>query len=341
MRLLVVTQALDTADPVLGFFDAWVRRLSERVPIAVFALRVGAHTLPTGTIVERIRAEGPRSRLRDAARFLALSVRHRRSYDTVLVHMNPEYVVLAGIFWKLMGKRVALWYNHPKRHMLLQIALLFADRVFYTSPQAATAGAIAGMRMPVGIDTELFAPGSKKRDPHLIYLQGRVSEGKRIHVALAALRALRAAKVPARLAIVGPADDVYLTRLREEFAPEFAEGAADYFGPAKNTDTPELFAHAAVALNLAREGHFDKTALEAASCETPVVVGSRTFAGLIPDPWIVRGDDPAAVSHALLRFFALSARERTALGKTLRERVVATHSLPTLIDRLVASLEDL
>ena len=76
-------------------------------------------------------------------------------YDIVFVHMNPEYIVIAGTLWRLMSKKIALWYMHKSVNLKLRIAV-FSQILFYR--------VCRGFRLPTkklhvmghGIDTDFF-----------------------------------------------------------------------------------------------------------------------------------------------------------------------------------------
>ena len=116
MKLFVVTQAVDSEDPVLGFFVRWVAELAKHFErIEVVCLKEGEHDLPKNVRVHSLgkpssakATEGTGAQLvlrfRYAVRFKLLAWRLRREYDAVFVHMNQEYVLLAGWLWKLLGK---------------------------------------------------------------------------------------------------------------------------------------------------------------------------------------------------------------------------------------------
>ena len=346
MKLLVITQAVDTEDPVLGFFTRWIDELAKRVErVEVVCLREGSHTLPANVRVHSLGKESgmppaARNRFTYTIRFVRLVWRLRHEYDAVFVHMNPEYVLLGGVFWQLRGTRVAFWYNHPSDNLRLRLALLLTDRVFYTSPYAATAHSPKALRMPVGIDTELFSPRYAPRNRHALYMQGRIMPSKRVERALAALRLLRD-RVPATLTLVGPEDVRYGKELRKRFKDLVDAGAVTFAGPRKNAETPALFSAHGAVVNLAAAGHFDKAVFEAMACETPVVTSSSAFAGIVPDEWVVAEDDAPALAGALARLLALSEPKYRALGTALRAEVVRGHNLTSLADRLVVEVEAL
>src|SRR3989344_5512494 len=129
-RLLIVTQAVDKDDPVLGFFIQWIIELAIHFEsIHVICLKEGLHTLPPHVHVHSLGKETGRSRIKYLMRFFNYIYRLRKQYDSVLVHMNPEYVVLGGLFWRQWKKTIVLWFVHRRVSLRLLIAYYLADIV--------------------------------------------------------------------------------------------------------------------------------------------------------------------------------------------------------------------
>ena len=117
MKLLIVTQTVDIKDPVLGFFVRWIEEFAKHVEhIEIICLKEGQYTLPSNVRVHSLGKEKNLPlfvrRILYAVRFKFFVWRLRHDYDAVFVHMNPEYVVLGGLFWRLLGKKISLWYTH-------------------------------------------------------------------------------------------------------------------------------------------------------------------------------------------------------------------------------------
>ena len=113
MRLLIVTQAVDTEDSALGFFHRWIQEFATHCEsVHVICLKEGAHDLPANVSIHTLGKEGGRSRVKYVTRFYRYVFGLRAEYDAVFVHMNPEYVILGGAYWRLTGKKIALWYVH-------------------------------------------------------------------------------------------------------------------------------------------------------------------------------------------------------------------------------------
>ncbi len=339
MKLLIVTQAVDQEDPVLGFFTRWIEEFAKQVErIEVICLKEGKHMLPANVRVYSLGKEGGVSRVKYILNFYTYIWRLHHDYDTVFVHMNPEYVILGGPLWRLWGKHVAFWYNHPHAGVRFSIAAYLSNVILFTSIYAASAKLTHARQMPAGIDTDVFKPRSIPHNRQSIYVQGRIMPSKRVHIALEALRLLRRT-VSAELALVGPEDSVYGRDLRTRFADIIDSGAVVFAGPKNNAETPMLYAAAGVSVNLAAAGHFDKSVLESMACGTPVILSSPAFTGLIPTEWIVRENDSPALAVALLRLMTLPEEEYHMLGEELRAHVIAKHSLAKLGEQLIQVLQ--
>jgi glycosyltransferase involved in cell wall biosynthesis len=330
MKLLIVTQVVDTKDPILGFFVRWVEEFAKHVEcIKVICLKEGKHALPANVHVHSLGKEKGVSRMKYVFNFYKYIWQLRRDYDAVFVHMNPEYVILGGPLWHLWGMRVALWYNHPSGGVRLFLAASLADIIFYTSPHAASARFAQAHQMPVGINTELFAPQPVVRNRHALYMQGRIMRSKRVDVALIALRLLRE-RVPATLTLVGPEDPIYTKELHKNFGDLISSGVVIFKGPVPNEKTPVLYSAHGASINLAAPGHFDKSVLEAMACGTPVAACSD----VVKEEWRVKEDDPQALATVLERLMTLPESEYRVLQGELRAHVIAKHSLKSLGEAL-------
>jgi hypothetical protein len=157
MRLLVCTQAVDKDERALGFFHRWLEEMAHSFTrIEVVCLKEGRHSLPGNVQIHSLGKETGRSRLKYVLHFYRYAWTLRHEYDAVFVHMNQEYVLMGGLFWRLLGKRIILWRNHKMGNRLTDIACRLADVVCYTSPEAFVARLPHAVRMPIGIDTTQF-----------------------------------------------------------------------------------------------------------------------------------------------------------------------------------------
>lgn len=243
MRLLICTQALDPQDPILGFFARWVEEFKKRADVEVITLR----------------DLGPHNKLRRALRLLSLVRTYR--YDAVFVHMNPEYLVVAGWYWRARGIPVALWYTHKHVDLKLRIATCFANKIFTASKES--------FRLPTnkvevvghGIDTAFFTPdASVPRGMHYLSV-GRLTKSKRhdraIDIAVQEGKDLRiVGEGPERAAL-------------EEYARK-AGARVRVLGAMTQEGVRNEYRQAAALIHTSETGSLDKVVLEALACGCPV-----------------------------------------------------------------------
>src|SRR3989338_4726327 len=131
MKLLIITQKIDKNDDVLGFMHGWIEEFAKHCDeVIAVGLFVGAYDFPSNVRVYSLGKEDGVSRIKYLWNFFLIIWSERKNYDAVFVHMNQVYVLLGGLIWKLMGKKIALWYAHGYVPFSLRVALFFTDAVF-------------------------------------------------------------------------------------------------------------------------------------------------------------------------------------------------------------------
>lgn len=334
MRLLVVTQAVDTADPVLGFFVRWIEELATRVRrVEVICLSKGKHSLPDTVSVHSLGKEkGEKPSVLYALYFFMLAWRLRREYDSVLVHMNQEYLLIAGWLWWLLGKRVYFWRNHYAGSLLTDLAVMYSTKVFCTSKHSYTARYAKTVLMPVGVDTTRFKPSSLvKRELHSILFLARMAPSKRPEVLLDALLELARDGVAFSASFIGSpgtGDESFYAALMERAKPL---GTRVSFLPAiSHEDTPDHYRAHEIFVNCSRSGMFDKTLFEAAACGCVVLAASDDFAALMPDAHFEHAGELVSKLSNLLTAPVVSG--------TAYETLAASQSLHILTARLIEEM---
>jgi glycosyltransferase involved in cell wall biosynthesis len=311
---------------VLGFFHAWLVELAAHYEtVTVICLRQGDRELPANVRVFALGGSGKFLRL---YKLLRGAYRFRGNYDAVLVHMSQEFVLGAGWLWRVLGKPVYLWRNHYAGSPLTDLAALFCTKVFYTSKFSYTAKYKKAVRMPVGVDTQLFkpVPGVARESRSILFL-GRMAPSKRPEMLLEALKLLQAEGVEYRAALYGsplPHDRSYYEQLQLN-----ANDLHVVFYPAvTNRETPAIYSRHAVFVNCSPSGMFDKTLFEAAAAGCRVLASSRDWAALA-------GEDNYFNSTE-----ELAARLKAALAspQPLPAQVLEQHSLQELAERLSATI---
>ena len=327
MKLLIVAQTVDTEDPVLGFFVRWIEEFAKNVEhIEVICLKLGKSDLSKNVRVHSLgkpsfakATKGPGVRLRYVIRFLTLAWKLRNEYDAVFVHMNQEYVLIAGWLWKLLGKRVYLWRNHYAGSWLTDVAAAFCTKVFCTSKYSYTAKYKKTALMPAGVDTERFKPDTHvKRKSHSILFLSRIAPSKRPEMLIDALALLADSGSDFTATIVGsplPKDEVYYQSLKKRARP-FGSRIA-FLPGVPNSETPDLYRAHEIFVNCSSSGMFDKTLFEAAAAGCFVLSSSEDFRVSIGERLYFSNSEELALK--LEQFTQMNAEERGQLLQALQK----------------------
>lgn len=337
MKLLITTQAVDKNDPILGFFHGWLTEFSKHFEhIHVICLREGKHTLPPNVSVYSLGKEHTENKFSYVWKFYAHVRKIRSEYDAVFVHMNPHYILLYGLMWRIFGKDIYFWRNHARMNVMTRLAAPFARRVFYTSPFACTARYVHGVQMPVGIDTNVFALNkeSRTRTKKILFL-GRISPVKKIEILVASAQFL---PEECEVHIYGDApakDRSYLENLKAT-----AGKNVFFHSSVKNDETPTVYHDHDIFINLTPKGSMDKTVLEAASCGLSVLVANESFLSILsPDSYL---EEPTAevLAQKIIANVNLPEGIHTERIREARERIIMHHSLAKLGETLYTYIHD-
>ncbi len=287
MRLLIVTQAVDTEDPVLGFFVQWIEEFAKHVErIEVICLKEGKHALPANVRVHSLGKErGAASRAAYAWRFLSLAWRLRRDYDAVFVHMNPEYVVLGGLLWRLLGKRIGLWYVHKSVDLKLRAAVCLAHDIFTVSRDGFFLKTHKLHAVGHGIDTAAFhAPIEPFHNPVRIVSVGRITPIKNLDTLIEVVALLKERGIDAEATLIGapalPSDEAYEESLEALARERNVADKVHFAGSVSHTRMPERYRHFDISVNLSPTGGMDKAVLESMAAGLLVLASNRVFVEL-------------------------------------------------------------
>lgn len=275
MKLLIVTQVIDTEHPILGFFHRWIEEFAKHCEqVHVICLQAGTYSLPANVTVHSLGKESGRGRLAYVVRFYTLIWSLRHEYDQVFVHMNQIYVILGAAFWRATKKRVALWYAHGSIPLTLKIAEKLTNRIFTCSKESFRLNSDKVMVTGHGIDAEHFAPQVHiQKDLDLITV-GRIASAKNLITLVDILAEVR--KVYAvSLTIVGTAvtesDKAHEVKLRAHITTLGLTEQVHFLGRVSQRELPAVLNRAKIFVTTAQNGSLDKAMLEPMACGLPVV----------------------------------------------------------------------
>ncbi len=346
MRLLVITQKVDAADDVLGFFHGWLRELAGCVEkITVVTLGKGKVSLPSNVTVFSLGKDENVSRATYIFRFFRLIVQKRKEYDTVFVHMNPEYLVLGGWLFRLWGKRIGLWYNHREVHWKLRVGVFFAHHVFTASREGFRLATKKLSLLRHGIDVSLFAPVAESTPlgPTTILHIGRITPIKNCDVLVrAAHRLTRIWGTDFRVIFVGepgPSDAQYAKTIHALVVELGLQDQVLFRGKVANVNLPEELRQCHMTVNLAPRGGMDKAVLESFAAGRPAFVSNTAFEELFGE-WasrlIFRERDHEDLARKIAAF--LGAPDKEFIVEDIGQRVRDGYSVKTLMKTIVTIL---
>lgn len=262
MKLLIVTQVVDQNHPILGFFHRWIEEFAKHTDsIHVIALEVGEYQLPENVSVHSLGKEDGSGKIERVVQFYKYVWSLRDEYDAVFIHMNPEYVVLAGLLWRVMGKQIALWYTHKKVDLKLRVATIFANTLFTASKESFRLTSNKLHVVGHGIDTDFWKPDSDvHRGTHWLSV-GRLMKAKRHD---RAIHDASKAQVPLR--IIGEGSE----RSALEALAQKADSSVELLGSLSAKKLRSEYSRAAALIHRSETGSLDKVVLEAAACDCPV-----------------------------------------------------------------------
>jgi glycosyltransferase involved in cell wall biosynthesis len=333
MKLLICTQAVDENDPALGFFVRWIREFAEHVEqVTVLCLREGTYVLPENVRVIRLAS----SRVSRVFSIWHISVLRRHEYEAVFVHMNPEYLVVAGLLWRFMRKRAVLWYTHKQVDLKLRAAVFFAHVVCTASPASFRLHTRKLRVVGHGINPQPVNARMAATPAVRIVTVGRISDTKRLLEMIDVLAVLHERQLEFSFTIIGApataADRSYATRLEKKIQGSPFRKSVHVLGAKPHAEIPEILARADVFLNLSATGSFDKAVLEAVFAGVAPVTTNEAFRELLtPYGLYVPSPDSKSIADAIVR-------APTSAIQELKTRVVREHALGSLISRLVSIL---
>lgn len=322
-RLIVATQVVDPEHPFLGATVGKLRALASLLDeLVVIADRGVPGSLPDNC---RLHLFGPGSREQRGRRFLsALAGELSPRPLAVLAHIVPLYALLAAPLVRPRRVPLMLWFTHWKPSRTLALAERVSTTVLSVDRRSFPLRSAKVVAIGHGVDTALFAcadraPVSRLRAVAL----GRTSPAKGLETIARA-----AALAEVELEVFGASTT---EEERSERARLLAMGVA-VGEPVPYQQVPALLSAHDVLVNNMREGALDKVVYEAAATCMPVLASNSGFDDLLSTELRFDRDDPDELARKLRRLVDV---DRLALGRRLRERVVAAHSAEHWAERVL------
>lgn len=297
MNLLVITQKVNKNDSNLGFFHEWLRRLAGKVEkLTVVCLEKGEDTLPENVTVLSLGKEKGGSRLKYLLNFYKYIWQERNNYTGVFVHMNPEYCILGGLFWRIWKKKILFWYTHKAINLRLRLAEKFVNKIFTASKESFRLPSKKVEVVGHGIPVEKFIDPNfknleKLRGNNLFLMSvGRITPSKDWETVILAIAELQNKKLSGLgiifFMVVGApitTEDIKYGNHLKELASSKANMAFTFSTYPWETELggmPYVYQGQHLLIHTSRTGSMDKVVLEALAAGRIVITSSEAYVHL-------------------------------------------------------------
>lgn len=349
MKLLILTQKADAEDPILGFFHNWIVEFSKHYEhVTVICLEKGKYQLPGNVTVLSLGKERGVSKFTYVLNFFRYVWRERHNYDRVFVHMNQIYVVLGGFLWKMLGKKISLWYTHRQTSLSLRIAEKFVDAIFTSSKESFRIPSKKVHTMGHGIKIEDFQcdkthgiQNEEEKKVVKIISVGRITKIKNLDVLIQACEILKKQwSRKFQVIFIGspttPEDAGYFEELKSLVKRLHMESEVVFMGSVPNERMKDFYCTADLSVNLSPTGGTDKAVLESIASKTPAIVSNEAFRPLFVEyanACMFKERNVEDLAHKIMSFFENNQKE--TIVNNLRDRVARGFGLEKLVADIV------
>lgn len=347
MRLLIITQKVDKQDSILGFFHDWIIEFSKHCEeVIVLCLEKGEYNLPANVSVCSLGKEEGVSRATYLFRFFKAIFSLRNKYDSVFVHMNYEYVVLGGVFWRMWHKKVALWYVHRQTSIGLWFSEKLVNTVFTSAPESFRVQSKKVLYVGHGIDTAKFVcdSGVRVHDKTKIIHVGRITPIKNIETLIRALEILSQKITNVSVEFFGEAssgsDKEYLEGLKKMIKEKSLESVVVFRGSIPNSEIVSKYCKASLSVNMTPTGGWDKVVIESLVAGCPVFasnIGLKPVFGEYAHKFLFEYNNPLDLASKIEAY--LSEQDKMVIMSSLKDRTVKQYDFKNIIKNITYKLQ--
>ena len=354
MNLLIVTQKVDINDPILGFFHDWILEFTKHCDkVTIICLEKGEYNLPDKVKVLSLGKEKKVSKIAYILNFYKYIWQQRNNYDKVFVHMNPEYVVMGGVFWRMCRKKISLWYTHKQVTAKLRMAELLTDMIFTASKESFNLPSNKVKVFGHGISVVKFqgvANARKKiNDIFNIVCVARISSIKNQELLIDAvnylIKNLKVTQVKVEIvgAPIEESDEEYYQQLVKKIKKEELSEYIKFKGQVPHCKIAHILKGADLSINLCPTGGLDKVVLESMASGVITIVHNESFNSILgefKELMTLQGSNPSELAEKINVLIKKSKKEKEIIAQKLQAIVARNHELKGLIRQITLQLNE-
>ncbi len=344
INLLICTQKVDQNDPVLGFFHEWLKEFAKYCDkLTVICLEKGEYDLPQNVQVLSLGKEKRISRIVYIFKFYYYIWKYSHNYDSVFVHMNPEYICLGGLFWRFWRKKIALWYMHRNVDLKLRIAEKLTNLVFSATRDSFRLKTkklkITGHG--INVDQLPYKYHQLHKDRINFINIGRLSSIKGIENLIEFAKKIKEKNINFIFKVVGDfSNKEYENKIKALVRKYNLENEIIFIGSVSNLKIGQYLQESDFFIHTGKTTSLDKSILEAMS------TGTFVFTNVLSSSNILIGNNLELLTYNNIdklvnnfdEFVLLEEGERKNISLKLRNIVLENHNLKNLIKNLIENL---
>ncbi len=285
MKLLFITQKINKNDDDLAFVILWIKEfIKQGIEISVICLekRDFDDSFPVYSLGKES-GFGKMHRILTFFKYI-----FTLKYDAVFVHMNPIYVVLGGLLWRVLGKKIGLWYVHRSKTVSLWVAEKLVDIIFTSTKESFMIATNKSIYLGHGIDVESCtrpALYQEKRNECTLLCVGRLTPIKDQETIIRACGILAREGVDVICTFIGgPAmasDHTYIRKLQSLVESEGIKNKIFFKGGVAQKDLFPYYWKSAIHINACPTGGLDKVVIEGMAGGAIPLVANEAFRDII------------------------------------------------------------
>lgn len=327
-KLLFITQKIDEQDDDLAFVAQWVDEfIFQGLQVEVICLEKGEFDdrFPVHSLGKE-KGFGLIKRTLLFFKYI-FSVK----YDSVYVHMNPEYFTLGGWYWFLRRIKMYLWYTHYTTHIHLKLAGFFCEKMFAATKQSLPQYNSSSKKVVTGhgVDVAYWHRNNLCQNPKKMIMVHRLSRSKRVEMGIKALAFLPQEYT---LTIYGrPIDKDYFQELQDLVKSSNLVNRVEFKGPVPMPELRNVYQNYRIMINMASET-IDKTMVEA-MCNGVFPLTTTPNMKAIGLDYLLPLEEPEKIAE-----FILDHIDNLPTQDDMVSLVIKKHSLSRLVKKMVGHI---